>query len=61
MKEITENSKRIKLKEQLAARIVNGEFKFGEQFPILNQICTKYNVSYVTANKAMKILVKEGY
>ena len=61
MRQLSENSKRIKLKEQLALRITSGEFQFGDKFPGLHQICNEYDVSYVTANKAMKILVKEGY
>ena len=61
MQNISGNSKRIKLKEKLSARIVSGEFVFGDKFPGLNQICQEYDVSYVTANKAMKLLVKEGY
>ncbi len=58
---MTENSKRVKLKEQLAARITGGKFKFGDRFPGLHQLCNEYKVSYVTMNKAMKLLVKEGY
>ena len=61
MRDVSENSKRVKLKEQLAARITSGEFQFGERFPGLHQLCSEYKVSYVTVNKAMKILVKEGY
>ena len=61
MRYITKNSKRIKLKERLSLRITGGEFHFGDRFPGLHQICKEYDVSYVTANKAMKILVKEGY
>ena len=51
----------MKLKELLALRITNGEFKFGDRFPGLHKICEEYGISYVTVNKTMKILVKEGY
>ena len=61
MKNVSENSKRARLKEQLARRITNGEFSFGDRFPGLHQLCREYDVSYVTVNKAMKLLVKEGY
>lgn len=55
------NIKRVKLKEKLAERIMSGEFAFGERFPGLHQICKEYGTSYVTVNKAMKMLVSEGY
>ena len=61
MQNISGNSKRVKLKEKLSARIISGEFVFGDKFLGLNQLCQEYDVSYVTANKAMKLLVKEGY
>lgn len=61
MQNISGNSKRIKLKEKLSARIISGEFSFGDKFPGLHQLCKEYDVSYVTVNKAMKILVNEGY
>ena len=61
MQNISGNSKRVKLKEKLSARIISGEFSYGDKFPGLHQLCKEYDVSYVTANKAMKLLVKEGY
>ncbi len=61
MQNISGNSKRVKLKEKLSARIISGEFVFGDKFLGLNQLCQEYDVSYVTANKAMKLLEKEGY
>ena len=61
MKNITVNSKRVKLKEKLAARIVSGEFAFGDRFPGMHQLCREYDASYVTVNKAMRLLVNEGY
>jgi DNA-binding LacI/PurR family transcriptional regulator len=61
MRLVSENIKRTKLKEQLAARITSGEFKYGDKFPGLHQLCEEYLVSYVTVSKAMKMLVKEGY
>ena len=51
----------MKLKNLLASRITSGEFKFGERFPGLHQLCEEYGISYVTVNKTMKMLVKEGY
>lgn len=51
----------MKLKELLALRITSGEFTFGDRFPGLHQLCEEYGISYVTVNKTMKMLVKEGY
>ena len=53
MQNISGNSKRIKLKEKLSARIISGEFSFGDKFPGLHQLCKEYDASYVTVNKAM--------
>lgn len=61
MKTIAKNSKCVKLKALLVKRIVSGEFSFGERFIGLHQLCKDYDISYVTANKAMKLLVKDGY
>ena len=55
------NIKCMKLKNLLASRITSGEFKFGERFLGLHQLCEEYGISYVTVNKTMKMLVKEGY
>lgn len=61
MIQISENIKRTRVKEELAKRIVNGEFAFGERFPGLHEISREYEVSYVTASKAVKLLEEEGY
>ena len=47
MRLVSENIKRTKLKEQLALRITSGEYKYGDKFPGLHQICQEYSVSYV--------------
>ncbi|MBO5668601.1 MAG: GntR family transcriptional regulator [Lentisphaeria bacterium] len=61
MVRISDNIKRSKLKMVLAHRIENGEFKYGERFPGLHQLIKEYSVSYVTVNKAVKMLAAEGY
>ena len=61
MVHISDNIKRSKLKIVLARRIENGEFKYGERFPGLHQLIKEYSVSYVTVNKAVKMLAAEGY
>ena len=61
MIQISENIKRTRVKEELAKRIVNGEFAFGDRFPGLHEISHEYEVSYVTASKAVKLLEDEGY
>ena len=61
MIQISENIKRTRIKEELARRIVNGEFSFGERFPGLHDLSREYSVSYVTVSKAVKLLESEGY
>ena len=56
MIQISENIKRTRIKEELARRIVNGEFSFGERFPGLHDLSREYSVSYVTVSKAVKLL-----
>ena len=61
MERISENIKRTKVKEELAQRIVNGEFAFGSRFPGLHELSHACGVSYVTICKAVKMLADEGY
>ena len=61
MERISENIKRTKVKEELAQRIVNGEFAFGSRFPGLHELSNACGVSYVTICKAVKMLADEGY
>ena len=61
MNRISDNIKRSRVKDELAQRIVNGEFAFGSRFPGLNDLCGELGVSYVTVSKAVKMLADEGY
>lgn len=61
MVRISENIKRTKVKEELAQRIVSGEFAFGSRFPGLHELSNACSVSYVTICKAVKMLADEGY
>ena len=61
MNQISDNIKRSRVKDELARRIVNGEFAFGSRFPGLNDLCGELGVSYVTVSKAVKMLADEGY
>ena len=61
MERISENIKRTKVKEELAQRIVRGEFAFGSRFPGLHELSHACGVSYVTICKAVKMLADEGY
>lgn len=58
---ISDNIKRTKVKEELARRIVNGEFAYGSRFPGLHELGRACGVSYVTICKAVKMLADEGY
>ena len=61
MVRISDNIKRTKVKEELAQRIVSGEFAFGSRFPGLHELSNTCSVSYVTICKAVKMLADEGY
>ena len=61
MVRISDNIKRTKVKEELAQRIVSGEFAFGSRFPGLHELSHTCSVSYVTICKAVKMLADEGY
>ena len=61
MNKISDNIKRSRVKDELARRIVSGEFAFGSRFPGLNDLCGELGVSYVTVSKAVKMLADEGY
>ena len=61
MTSISDNIKRTKVKEELARRIVNGEFAYGSRFPGLHELGRACGVSYVTICKAVKMLADEGY
>ena len=58
---ISRNVKRSKLKSALEKRIRNGEYPFGSRFPGLKDLIREYDASYVTVNKAVKLLADEGY
>jgi len=58
---VSVNVKRSKLKSALAKRIRSGEYPFGSRFPGLNDLIREYDASYVTVNKAVKLLADEGY
>ena len=57
----SENIKCVKLKEELARRIVSGEFPFNSRFPGVHQLGDEYGVSYVTGLKSLKLLEDEGF
>ena len=61
MNRISRNVKRSKLKSALEMRIRNGEYPFGSRFPGLKDLIREYDASYVTVNKAVKLLADEGY
>ena len=61
MNQISDNIKRSRVKDELAQRIVNGQFAFGSRFPGLNELTREFGVSYVTISKAVKMLADEGY
>ena len=58
---ISDNIKRTKVKEELARRIVSGEFAYGSRFPGLHELGRACGISYVTICKAVKMLADEGY
>ena len=61
MNRVSDNIKRSRIKNELASRIERGEFPFGSRFPGINDLIREYAVSYVTVNKALKLLAGEGY
>ncbi|MFA6814932.1 MAG: GntR family transcriptional regulator [Lentisphaeria bacterium] len=50
-----------KIKEELAQTIISGTYSIGEQLPTCRELAAKWNVSYVTASKAIKQLAEEDY
>ncbi len=53
--------KYIQIKERLKSEIDSGVFKPGDRLPSRAEMIAKYNLSGVTASKAMDELVNEGY
>ncbi len=53
--------KYIQIKERLKSEIDSGVFKPGDRLPSRSEMILKYNLSGVTASKAMDELVNEGY
>ncbi|HGW6192749.1 TPA: GntR family transcriptional regulator, partial [Enterococcus faecalis] len=51
----------LEIKNDLKQQIVNGEFHNGDRFYSEAEIIKKYNVSSITAIRALKELVNEGY
>lgn len=51
----------LEIKNDLKQQIVNGEFHNGDRFYSEDEIIKKYNVSSITAIRALKELVNEGY
>ena len=49
------------IKNELAQTIVKGVYSVGEQLPTCRELAKKWNVSYVTASKAIKQLAEENY
>lgn len=54
-------SKYQQIKNELAQSIVQGVYSIGEQLPTCRELAKKWNVSYVTASKAIKQLAEENY
>ncbi len=51
----------LQLAKELRVDIQKGSFKEGDQFYAEREICRKFDVSRITANKAISILITEGY
>jgi GntR family transcriptional regulator of arabinose operon len=49
------------IKKELAQTIISGSYKVGEQLPTCRELASRWNVSYVTASKAIKQLAEENY
>ncbi len=54
-------AKRLELKNRLKERIEEGVYAYGERLPSGHQLAADFGTSYVTMNKALKLLVEEGY
>ncbi|WP_154066584.1 GntR family transcriptional regulator [Enterococcus gallinarum] len=55
------NPKYLVIKNELKQEIVTGKFHSGERFYSESEIIKKYNVSSITAIRALKELVQDGY
>ncbi len=53
--------KTIELKEALQQRITGEQYSHGERLPSMAELADELKASYVTVNKAVKQLEKEGY
>lgn len=53
--------KYLEIKNELKQQIVTGKFHNGDRFYSESEIINKYNVSSITAIRALKELVQEGY
>ncbi|GAK55199.1 transcriptional regulator GntR family protein [Candidatus Vecturithrix granuli] len=51
----------LQLAKKLRAEIQKGNFEEGDQFYAEREICRKFDISRITANKAISILITEGY
>ncbi len=54
------NTKSTRLYTMLKGKIEDGSFAAGSQLPSCRRLAEEFNVSYVTANQALKSLVGEG-
>lgn len=53
--------KYLEIKNELKQQIITGKFHNGDRFYSESEIRKKYNVSSITAIRALKELVQEGY
>ena len=49
------------IKEELKASVLNGKFGKDERLPTCRELAVSFNVSYLTAHKAVNLLQDEGY
>ncbi len=57
----THESKYLSLKETLLGKINTGELRPGDQLPPCRELAREYQVSYLTATKAINLLAADGY
>lgn len=51
----------LKIRDELASSIVNGDYAVGEQLPSCRELAAKWQVSYMTISKAVNELAAENY
>ncbi len=61
MEKIPEPTRRFEVAELMKQRIAAGNYRYGDRLPSGKELSSQLDASYVTVNRALKLLEDEGY